>query len=42
VLTFTEAKAALEVRPLNFRKGQRMSAGYLNLNPRQKVPLRQQ
>jgi len=42
VLTFTEEKAAFEVRPLNFRKGQRMSAGYLKLNPRQKVPLHQQ
>lgn len=38
-VTLTEANAAFEVRPLNFRKGQQMSADYLKLNPKHKVPL---
>jgi glutathione S-transferase len=38
-VTLTEANAAFEVRPLNFRKGEQMSAGYLKLNPKHKVPL---
>ena len=38
-VTLTEANAAFEVRPLNFRKGQNMSADYLKLNPKHKVPL---
>jgi glutathione S-transferase len=38
-VTLTEAGAPFEVRPLNFRKGQQMSADYLKLNPKHKVPL---
>jgi glutathione S-transferase len=38
-VTLTEASAPFEVRPLNFRKGQQMSADYLALNPKHKVPL---
>ena len=38
-VTLTEANAAFDVRPLNFRKGQQMSADYLKLNPKHKVPL---
>ena len=38
-VTLTEAGAAFEVRPLNFRKGQQNSADYLKLNPKHKVPL---
>ena len=38
-VTLTEANAAFEVRPLNFHKGEQMSAGYLKLNPKHKVPL---
>jgi glutathione S-transferase len=38
-VTLTEANAAFDVRPLNFRKGQNMSADYLKLNPKHKVPL---
>src|SRR5262249_56904172 len=38
-VTLTEAIAAFEVRPLNFRKGQQMSADYLKLNAKHKVPL---
>jgi glutathione S-transferase len=38
-VTLTEVNAAFEVRPLNFRKGQHMSADYLKLNPKHKVPL---
>jgi len=38
-VTLTEAKATFDVRPLNFRKGQQMSADYLKLNPKHKVPL---
>jgi glutathione S-transferase len=38
-VTLTEANAPFEVRPLNMRKGQQMSADYLKLNPKHKVPL---
>jgi glutathione S-transferase len=38
-VTLTEADAPFEVRPLNMRKGQQMSADYLALNPKHKVPL---
>lgn len=38
-VTLTEANAPFEVRPLNFRKGQQMTADYLALNPKHKVPL---
>lgn len=38
-ITLTEANAAFEVRPLNFRKQQNKSADYLKLNPKHKVPL---
>src|SRR5262245_13628122 len=38
-VTLTEANAAFEVRPLDFRKGQHRSADYLRLNPKHKVPL---
>jgi glutathione S-transferase len=38
-VTLTEAGAPFEVRPLNFRKGEQMSADYLALNPKHKVPL---
>jgi glutathione S-transferase len=38
-VTLTEADAPFEVRPLNFRKGQQMTADYLKLNPKHKVPL---
>jgi glutathione S-transferase len=38
-VSLTEAGAAFEVRPLNFRKGQQNSADYLKLNPKHKVPL---
>jgi glutathione S-transferase len=38
-ITLTEANATFEVRPLNFRKGQQMSADYLKINPKHKVPL---
>ena len=38
-VTLTEAKADFEVRPLNFRKQQHMTADYLKLNPKHKVPL---
>src|SRR6266702_8253270 len=38
-VTLTEANAAFEVRPLNFRKGEQMSADSLKLNPKHKVPL---
>lgn len=38
-VTLTEANARFEVKPLNFRKGQNMSAEYLQLNPKHKVPL---
>ena len=38
-VTLTEAGAAFEVRPLNFRKGQNKSPAYLALNPKHKVPL---
>lgn len=37
-VTLTEAGAAFEVRPLNLRKQQQMSADYLKLNPKHKVP----
>jgi hypothetical protein len=38
-VTPTEANAAFEVRPLNFRKGKQMSADYPKLNFKHKVPL---
>jgi glutathione S-transferase len=38
-VTLTEAGAAFEVRPLNFRRGQHTSPEYLALNPKHKVPL---
>jgi glutathione S-transferase len=38
-VTLTEANATFEARPLNFRKHQQMSADYLTLNPKHKVPL---
>jgi glutathione S-transferase len=38
-VTLTEAGAAFEIRPLNFRRGQHTSAEYLALNPKHKVPL---
>jgi len=38
-ITLTEANAAFEVHPLNFRKHQQMSSEYLALNPKHKVPL---
>lgn len=38
-ITLTEANAAFDVRPLNFRKGQNKSADYLKINPKHKVPL---
>jgi glutathione S-transferase len=38
-VTLTEANAAFEVRPLNFRKGQQNTPDYLKLNPKHKVPL---
>jgi glutathione S-transferase len=37
-VTLTEADAKFEVRALNFRKHQHMSADYLKLNPKHKVP----
>ena len=37
-VTLTEADAKFEVRTLNFRKRQHMSADYLKLNPKHKVP----
>jgi glutathione S-transferase len=37
-VTLTEADAKFEVRTLNFRKHQHMSADYLKLNPKHKVP----
>jgi len=38
-VTLTEAGAAFEVRPLNFRKSQHMAPEYLELNPKHKVPV---
>jgi glutathione S-transferase len=38
-VTLTEAGAAFEVRPLNFRKSQHMAPEYLQLNPKHKVPV---
>jgi glutathione S-transferase len=38
-VTLTEAGAAFEVRPLNFRKSQHMTPEYLRVNPRHKVPV---
>jgi glutathione S-transferase len=37
-VTLTEAKAAFEVRPLNFRRREHFSSDYLTINPRHKVP----
>lgn len=38
-VTLTEAGAAFEARPLNFRKHQQRTPDYLRLNPKHKVPL---
>ncbi len=38
-ITLTEAGAKFEVRPLNLRKDQHKSPGYLTFNPKHKVPL---
>ena len=38
-VTLTEANAAFEVRPLDFRKGQNRAEEYMKLNPKHKVPL---
>jgi glutathione S-transferase len=38
-VTLTEAGAAFEVRPLNFRRSEHMAPEYLQLNPKHKVPL---
>jgi glutathione S-transferase len=38
-VTLTEADAAFEVCPLNFRKSQHMMPEYLELNPKHKVPV---
>jgi glutathione S-transferase len=38
-VTLTEAGAAFEVRPLNYRKRQNMSPEYLKINPKHKVPV---
>jgi glutathione S-transferase len=37
-ITLTEAGAAFEVRPLNFRKREHFSPEYLKINPKHKVP----
>ena len=37
-VTLTEAGAPFEIRPLNFRKSQHMTAEYLQINPKHKVP----
>ncbi|HET9149448.1 MAG TPA: glutathione S-transferase N-terminal domain-containing protein [Alphaproteobacteria bacterium] len=37
-ITLTEARVPFEARPLNFRKKQQMTAEYLAVNPRHKVP----
>src|SRR5437879_2833445 len=38
-ITLTEAGAKFEVRPLNFRKDQHRSPGFLKINPKHKVPV---
>ncbi len=38
-ITLTEAGAAFEVRPLDFGRRQHMSADYMTINPKHKVPL---
>ena len=38
-ITLTEAGATFEVRPLNFRKQEHMSADYMKINPKHKVPM---
>jgi glutathione S-transferase len=38
-ITLTEANATFDPRPLNFRKHQQLSADYVRLNPKHKVPL---
>ena len=38
-ITLTEAGAEFEVRPLNFGRQQHMSADYMAINPKHKVPL---
>ena len=38
-ITLTEAGADFEARPLNFRQQQHMSADYVAINPKHKVPL---
>ena len=37
-VTLTEAGAAFQVRPLNYRKRQNLSPDYLKINPKHKVP----
>src|SRR6202167_2879521 len=38
-VTLTEAGAQFEVRPVNMGKRQQMSADYLKVNPKHKVPV---
>lgn len=38
-VTLTEAGAKFQVHPLNFQKGEHLSAEYLKINPKHKVPL---
>ena len=38
-ITLTEAGAAFEVKPLDFRRQQHMSAEFMDINPKHKVPL---
>ena len=38
-ITLTEAGAGFEVKPLNFGRQQHMSAEYMEINPKHKVPL---
>ena len=38
-INLTEAQAEFEVIPLNFAKGQHMSADYLRINPKHRVPV---
>jgi glutathione S-transferase len=38
-ITLTEAKANFQVQPLNTKKGEHKTPGYLKLNPKHKVPL---
>lgn len=38
-VSLTEAGAEFEVRPINLKTGQQMSAEYIKLNPKHKVPM---